>query len=413
MYLKDGSIPRVVMKLAKRVQLKPTKLLEDLCIKSRNLYNVANWYVRQDMFNLGNLLFYTDLHAMLRHHETYVDLQALAGSHAPQQVLRQVEKAWKGFFAAMKAWRDDPSKFRGRPRPPAYKRKGEGNVVSFTNTQTRVRDGTVRLPEKLMARGMPVIKTAYTDDEVIGVRIVPFGDRYNYEILHEVDVQDLGLDRGKAIGVDIGLNNAVTTSDGKIVKGGAIKSINQHYNKQLAKYKSIAKKVNDLEMTNQIRKLARVRNNKIHGKMHQVSRELIDHCIATGTGTIIIGYNAGWKDSINIGKRNNQNFVQVPFLTLVEMIEYKAMLVGIEVCRVTEEYTSQACSRCGQRRKANRMHRGLYTCKRCGLIINADINAARNIKQKGLREQQPVVEAVARVVDRGGMNPPFEIKAVA
>ena len=93
----------VTMRLAKRVQLKTTKLLEDLCLKSWNLYNVANWYVRQDLFNLGNVLFYSDLHAMLRNHQNYVELQALAGSHAPQQVLRQVEKAWKAFFSAMRA----------------------------------------------------------------------------------------------------------------------------------------------------------------------------------------------------------------------------------------------------------------------------------------------------------------------
>jgi len=396
------------MKLAKRVQLKPTGLLEDLCIKSRNLYNVANWYVRQDFFNLGNRLFYGDLYVMLRRHANYAGLQDMAGSHAPQQVLRQVDSAWKAFFAAMKAWREDPSKFLGRPRPPAYKRPGEGNVVSFTNTQTRVRDGTVRLPEKLMALGMPAVKTDYTDEEVIGERVVPYCDRYVYEILHEVEPRDRGLDKGKAAGIDIGLNNAVTTSDGKIVKGGAIKSINQHYNKCLARRKSIAKKVNDVETTSHIQGLTRKRNNAIHGKMHEISKEVIDHCISTGTGTLFIGYNSGWKKYINLGKCTNQNFVQVPFLKLVQMIEYKAELEGIDVHRITEEYTSQTCSHCGLRRKANRVHRGLYKCKRCGLLINADINAARNIKEKGLREQQPVVEAAGKVVDIGGMNPPLE-----
>ena len=100
--------------------------------------------------------------------------------------------------------------------------------------------------------------------------------------------------------------------------------------------------------------------------------------------------------------------MQVPSLKLVQMIEYKAKLEGIDVHRITEEFTSQTCSRCGLRRKANRVHRGLYKCKRCGLVINADVNAARNIKQKGLREQQPVVEAAGTVVDSGGMNPPLE-----
>ena len=397
------------MKLAKRIQLRATRVLGDLCIKSRNLYNVANWYVRQDFFTLGNRLYYTDLYVMLRGHRTYVGLQQMAGAHAPQQVLRQVASAWDSFFAAMGEYRKDPTKFRGRPRPPGYKRKGEGNVVHFTKQQARVRDGHVRLPEKLMKLGMAAVKTDLSDDEVCGVRIVPHGDRYTYEIVHVVDVADLGLDKEESIGIDIGLNRAATTSDGLLVKGGALKSINQFYNKQLAKQKSLVKKRHGKETTKKIKKLTRIRNNKVNDKLHQASRAVIDHCIARGAGTIFVGYNVGWKHCINIGRRNNQNFVQVPLLKLVEQIEYKAALFGIAVHRVTEEYTSQSCSRCGSRRKANRVHRGLYRCKRCGLVINADVNAARNIQQKGLRELQPVVEAAGKVVDRGGLSPPVEL----
>ena len=400
------------MKKAKRVQLPASTLLHDLCIKSRNLYNVATWYVRQDLFHLDNRLYYEDLDAMLKHHHNYIELKNFTGAHAPQQVLRQVAHAWDAFFKASKEYRKKPKKFRGKPRPPGYKKPGVGNVVSFTNQQTRVRDGYMRLPEKLMARGMPAIKTWYSDAEVIGVRIVPYGDQYNYEILHEVEVMDRGLNKENTIGLDLGLNNTVTTSDELIVKGGAIKSINQFYNKRFASLKSIAKIVNDKNSTWQMTKLTRVRNNKVHSKMHEVSCRIINHCIEHDIGTVYIGYNEGWKDSINIGRRNNQNFVQVPFLMLVEMIEYKAKLVGIDVHRVMEEYTSQACSRCFRVRKANRVHRGLYTCHHCGLIINADINAACYIKNKGLREHSPFIEAASKVVDRGGLNPPPRITAV-
>ena len=221
------------------------------------------------------------------------------------------------------------------------------------------------------------------------MRVVPYCDRYVYEILHEVEPRDRGLDKGKAAGIDIGLNNAVTTSDGKIVKGGAIKSINQHYNKCLARRKSIAKKVNDVETTSHIQGLTRKRNNAIHGKMHEISKEVIDHCILTGTGTLFIGYNPGWKKYINLGKRTNQNFVQVPFLKLVQMIEYKAELEGIDVHRITEEYTSQTCSHCGLRRKANRVHRGLYKCKRCGLVINPTSTRRATLKKKDSANSSP------------------------
>jgi len=401
------------MMVATRVEVPASRLLDDLCMLSRNLYNVANWYTRQDFFHLGNRLFHGDLYAMLRGHGTYMALQRLAGAHAPQQVLRQVEHGWNSFFAEMSEWRIDPSRFRGRPRPPGYKRRGAGNVVTFTRQQSRVRRGLVRVPEKLMARGFPVLPTTIAASDLVGVRVVPHGDRYMVELLHEVTPRDAGLDRGRSIGIDIGLVNTATTSDGLIVKGGAIKSINQFYNKRLAKKKLVAKRVNDVDGTRQMRALTRKRNDRVHDLIHKATRRIIDHCIATNIGTIYAGYNPGWKDGINLGRRTNQNFVQVPFLDLVKQLEYKGAMAGIEVVRVAEAFTSQTCSRCGERRAGNRLHRGLYTCSHCGLVINADVNAARNIEQKGIRETSLVVGAATPVADSGGLDPPPEITIVS
>jgi putative transposase len=397
------------MLIAKRVEVPASRLLHDLCALSRNLYNAANWYVRQDFFNIDNRLFYGDLYSMLRHHKDYMALQRLAGAHAPQQVLRQVENSWISFFAAMKAWHVDPSRFRDRPRPPRYKRRGTGNVVAFTSQQSRVRGGVVRLPEKLMARGFPALPVEIPAGDLAGVRVVPHGDRYMVEILHEVAQQETGVDPRRSAGVDIGLTNTATTSGGLVVKGGAIKSVNQFYNKRLAKLKSLATRVNGSHETRQIKALARKRNDRVNDLIHKTSRRVIDACNATRTGTLYVGYNPGWKDGINLGHRTNQNFVQVPLLALVQQLEYKGALAGIVVHRVTEEYTSQTCSRCGARRAANRVHRGLYTCHHCGLVINADVNAARNIQQKGIRETSLVVGAAMPVADRGGLNPPPRI----
>ena len=394
------------MLIAKRVEVAASGLLDDLCMLSRNLYNVANWYVRQDFFNLGNILSYGDLYAMLRGHGAYARLQSLAGAHPPQQVLRQVGHAWSSFFAAMKSWHADPSRFRGRPRPPGYKRKGEGNVVAFTSQQSRIREVIVRLPEKLMARGFPAFPTTIAPGALAGVRIVPHGDRYMAEILHEVAPVDHGLDPRRSIGVDIGLASTATTSDGIIVKGGAIKSVNQWYNKRLARLKAIAKRVNGVDTSKQIRALTRKRNDRVGDLVHKASRRIIDHCIGSNIGTIHVGYNAGWKSGVSLGHRTNQGFVQVPFLALVAQLEYKGALAGIQVRRVTEEYTSQDCSRCGMRHPASRVHRGLYTCKRCGLGINADMNAARNIDKKAIRERPLVVGAAARIADSGGLDSP-------
>jgi putative transposase len=192
---------------------------------------------------------------------------------------------------------------------------------------------------------------------------------------------DHGFDQHRSIGVDIGLVNTVTTSDGLIVKGGAIKSMNQYYNKRLAKLNSVAKRVNGADETLQIRAMTRKRNDRVRDLVHKASRSVIERCVANNIGTIYVGYNPGWKDSINLGRRTNQGFVLVPHLALVKQLEYKGALAGINVRRVTEAYTSQTCSRCGERRAANRVHRGLYSCSHCGIVINADVNSARNIDE--------------------------------
>jgi putative transposase len=223
--------------------------------------------------------------------------------------------------------------------------------------------------------------------KINGVRIVPYRDRFKIELIYTREVNDLNLVGQRVLGIDLGLINAISTSNSCglqpfIIKGGLLKSINQFYNKYLADTKSSAKKCNDTNITRKIQRLGRVRNNKIHDFFHKTSRIVIDYCIQNNIGTIVIGYNEEWKQNVNIGKVNNQNFVSIPFRLLIHQMQYKAKLVGISVKLVSEEYTSQTCSKCGLIRKANRKYRGLYVCNNCGNVLNADTNAAFNILQK-------------------------------
>jgi len=165
----------------------------------------------------------------------------------------------------------------------------------------------------------------------------------------------------------------------------------------------MAKKCNNTDVTGRILKFHRKRNNKTGDFFHKTSRKVVNHCISNDIGTIVIGYNDGWKQKIKIGKRNNQNFVSVPFLKLVQQIEYKSEMVGIQVIRTGEEYTSQTCSSCGVVRKSNRKYRGLYVCKDCGVVLNADVNASRNILQKEVPKSK-------WIGDRGCLNHPVVLK---
>ena len=394
------------MQLVRQIQFKSSKLLDDLTFRSKNLFNVATYTVRQEFTSNRKWIRYNELWKHLKTHEAYKKFEEIAGSHPPQQVLKQVDRNFKSFFQAMKSWKTNPSKFRGMPKLPYYKRKNGKNIVYFTRLQVRNKEGYVLLTRKMEKLGFPKLKTDLQN--VKGVRIVPFGDRYNIELIYNYEPQDFHLNKNCVMGIDLGIVNIVTTSDNignipLIIKGGVLKSINHFYNKELAKYKSMAKGCNNKHLSNRILKLHRKRNNKVRDFFHKTSRTIINHCIAHNIGTIVIGYNEGWKQNIIIGKKNNQNFVSIPFLKFIQQLEYKGEMVGIQVKRITEEYTSQTCSNCGIIKKSNRKHRGLYVCSECGSVLNADVNASRNILQKGVPQSN-------WIGDRGRLNRPAVLK---
>ncbi|MHA1824213.1 MAG: transposase [Promethearchaeota archaeon] len=198
----------------------------------------------------------------------------------------------------MKQGKKEPSKFQGMPKLPHYKRKNGHNLLYFTSLQCRLRYGVVLLTRKMEKLGFPGIKTDL--ERVKGVRIVPFGDRYNIELIYDYEPRDLHLNENNTMRIDLGLTNIVTASDNienepLIIKGGVVKSINQFYNKQLAKYKSLSKRCNNADVTRRIMKLHRKRNNKVRDFFHKTSRTVVNYCISHDIGTIIIGYNEGWK----------------------------------------------------------------------------------------------------------------------
>jgi len=212
------------------------------------------------------------------------------------------------------------------------------------------------------------------------------------EIIYEKTRENLNLDKKRVIGIDLGLINIVTVVNNAglkpfVVKGGVVKSINQFYNKQLAKYKSIKDKQGYAFETIKLQTLTRKRNNKISNIFHKISRNIINYCFENNFGTIVLGYNKTWKQNIKIGIVNNQNFVQIPFLKLLNQIQYKSDLAGIAVIKEKESFTSK-CSfldgepvRRRERYAGKRFTRGLFKTK-LGVIINADVNAGYNIIKK-------------------------------
>ena len=402
--------------LTVRIQMKSRPIFIDLCTRAKNLYNYATYQVRQEFFVTGKWLQYTTLYHQLKHEPAYLALKEISDSYLPQQVLRQVEQVWRSYFNALKTWKKDPAKFLGRPRLPHYKPKNSLHMLNFPRPRVRIRGTEILFARNLIARGFPTFPLGtlpVTKKTCTGARLVPFYDRFVIELLYETQAQSFPSfhDPPRAIGIDLGITNLVATSDGLLVKGGVVKTINQWYNKQLAYYKSLTDKCNQQHTSHRIQRMHRVRANKLREIFHQTSRNIINRCLQNNINTIVIGYNRGWKQQCNLGKRMNQSFVHIPFNKFVHMLEYKAKLVGISVIRVSEAYTSQQCSGCGIIKKSNRQSRGLFLCRSCGLRLNADHNAAINILQR-LSADKKVVPSVSSSVscsdqpDRGCVTHP-------
>lgn len=259
-------------------------------------------------------------------------------------ILRLLDKNWKAFFNALKAYGEDPSKFFGRPRLPNSKEKDGRNVLIYdiqALSKTGLRKGLV-IPSQLSI----TIQTKQTN--VKQARIVPRNGFYIVEVVYERAGAQAEVNPKLIAGVDIGLNNLAAVTSNKsgfvprVVNGRPIKSINQWYNKERGRLQAILSR-EKRSNSHKLDQLTNRRTRRIDHYLHTASKRIIDLLVQEGLGTLIIGKNPEWKQEINIGRRNNQNFVQVPHARFIQMLTYKAQFVGIQVILTEESHTSK-CS---------------------------------------------------------------------
>jgi len=321
-----------------------SEILEELTYKSKNLYNYANYLIRQHFFETGKLLREFELTTQLAK-DNQVDYRDMPTAQSAQQTIKLLFKNWKSFFKAIKDYKKNPSKYKGRPKLPKYKDKKGHNIVVFTNQNCKIKtikgENYVYFPKKT---GLEPIKTKI-EGNLKQVRIIPQATCFIVEIVYEKEFKNVIEANDRVLSIDLGLNNLVTTFNNIgekpfIVKGKISKSINQYYNKKKAKLMSF---IGDKGTSNRIKKLTLKRNNKINDYLHKTSRTIIDYCLLNDISKIVIGNNKDWKQNINMGKKNNQNFVSIPFEKLISQIEYKAEEVRIKVITTEESYTSK-CS---------------------------------------------------------------------
>lgn len=379
------------MTLTQQIQIKPSHSLWEycnaICFRAKNLYNYATYLMRQEFINNKKWIRYGALDLLCKSADCYKELPA----QTAQQILRLLDKNWVSFFRAVKDWAKNNDKYLGRPKLPHYKPKDGRSIAVFTNQQCTIKNGYIKFPKSDFR-----VKTSITDN-LQQVRIVPKYSIYVIEIIYKIETPKVKTAHERIAGIDLGLSNLVTLTNNIgiipiVINGRIIKSINHYYNKRLAELKSQAETDNNRKTTKHIQRLTMKRNNKVKDYLHKTSKVIVDYLALNEIDTLVIGNNKNWKQEINIGKRNTQNFVQIPYATLIQMLQYKCEIVGIN-CIVTEEsYTSKGSFLDGDvipkwiageqhSFSGKRIKRGLYR-SRNGTLINADCNGGYNIIRK-------------------------------
>ena len=372
--------------------------LRELSHTAKNLYNQAIYNIRQYYFQEKKFLNYNKNNSLLKSSENYKTLN----SNMSQQILKEVDGSFKSFFELLK--KKNKGIYNAKVKLPSYLPKNSFTtlVIGFV----RLNEDTLVIPysnsfkknhKKISIKIPPIL----LDKKIKEIRIIPKFNARFFEVQYTYEVQEeqRNLDKNHALAIDFGINNLATcvTNKGKsfIIDGKKLKSINQWFNKENARLQSIKDKQKyGKKPTLRQKYLYSSRNNKVNDYMSKTARKIINYCLENNIGTLVCGYNETFQRNSNIGKANNQTFVNIPFGKLREKLEYLCKLYSLRFVEQEESYTSkssffdmdilpkfeedkpQTYSFLGKRIK-----RGLYQTSK-GYILNADVNGALNILRK-------------------------------
>ena len=363
--------------------------LDLLCFLSKNLYNVTLYTIRQHYFNTSKYKSYFSIVNDFTK-ENQLDFRALPAK-VSRYTVQLVDQNMKSFFALLK--KKQANQYDKPVRLPKYLGKTNGRqVVHYDKSSLRSKkDGFIKL-----AKSNIEFKTKVPKSEIQYLKLVPCGNHIKVLIAYYKTKKKTKATQKKIASIDIGQNNLMTVTSNVfhpvIYNGKPMKSVNQFYNKIKAKEQSRLKKQNNVNWSKRLGRLTLWRENQINNYFHKVTHHFVNYCIANDIDTVIIGRNIGWKDSINLGKRINQNFVTIPFSRLYQLLKYKLELNGINYIETEESHTSK-CSFIDKEEICHhdsyvgrRVKRGLFKSKE-GKKYNADINGSLNILRKYLTSQ--------------------------
>ena len=374
--------------------------LDRLCFLSKNLYNSSLYYVRQHYFKTSKYLPYSELnkHAHAWMHSDYTALPAKVA----QQVQKLVDHNFKSFFEHLKVRKQGEV-----VNMPKYLPKQSGRqIVFYTDQAVSFKNRNVPQGYLRLSGTSFLIKTKVPSVEF--ARIVPHKSYVTVEIGYEQPELE-PIKNTRYASIDLGVNNlaAVTSNVFKpfIINGRPLKSINQFYNKEIARLASL-----NGHWTSRMYRITQRRDNKMKNYMHKASKLIVNQLVSNNIGTLVIGKNDGWKQDTDMYKVNKQTFIQIPFNKFISMLTYKCQLQGISVVEQEESYTSKTSfinqdfiAVYGEtdhlhKPSGYRPKRGLFKNKFTTISslksLNADINGSYNILRKHLTKQEAWNESI-------------------
>lgn len=380
-------------------------ILRYLCEQSGKHYNSGVYFTRQTFFKTGRILtgkFDLDFEPSVS--KTSV-AQSLPSTPA-QQTLRSVMEAFKSF----KSLRD--LHFKGqlhfKPKAPGYLKGAKLFKVAYPNSggqKPKLVDGRLKFSTGLAVRRWFGLSEFYlpmpSNIDIAKVKeftILPKNGAFYLELSYEVTAQVHQLDPKQALSIDLGTADNLaacvdTLGNSLLIDARAMKAMNQLWNKKVATRKEGKPQA---YWDGWLDRATRKRNHQMRDGINKAAKQIIDHCLKYGIGTLVIGWNEGFKSNANMGRLNNQKFVQMPLGKLKDRLKQLCELHGIRFEETEEAYTSKASyldgdslPRFGEKpdgwkASGKRVRRGLYQSAD-GSIVNADLNGAANILSKVAR----------------------------
>ena len=369
-------------------------ILEYLCSESNKLHNCAVYYARQIWFKTRKFVTGFDLVNEMNRNSHF---RAMANEISVQTCI-SVGESIKSFSALLK--KANAGELDQKPRFPNYRKPGF-QLIAFPKRALKLVDGQIRLPLGLQVKAWFGLKEFFLPmpsnldfDSLREVRVLPRNGCFYVEYVYPVVAVPVELDRSKALGLDHGLNNWLTgvsnAGTSFIVDGKHLKSLNQWYNKAVARL--MVGKANGF-WSNRLARITEKRNRVMRDAVNKAARLVINHCLKYRIGTLVFGWNVGQKNGANMGKKTNQKFVQIPTARLKERIKQLCEIYGIHFVETEESYTSKASfvdldplpkyreKPEDWKPSGKRVKRGLYRTAN-NQYINCDCNGAANILRK-------------------------------